>query len=453
MRSSDLSPATAVTPDGEQAGGYDPEQLDPGAVAGPYIVVRCIAKGGGGAVYEARHAFLQRRAALKVLHRAFLSSAEMLERFVREARAVNSIAHPNVVEIFDFGRLNDGRPYHVMRYIEGLPLHAFVRSRGMLSPHEVLDIVAPIAEALAAAHAHEIVHRDLHPGNVLIGSGGVPYLLDFGIAKVLDATVPITASGRLLGTPVAMAPEQILNRPVDGRTDIYALGVLIHFALSGRYPFEAASDQETLRKQVESVPPAVSRLAPVPPAIDAVIRRCLAKLPRDRYERVGLVVDAMRSALQETSSLNLRNTEGFAVHVEIRRSEQDKDVGSTELGDVLRVLGRAEEELAHRGFSFPRRTARSLLGTLVLGGAPAMRDSAHEGGLELARELADKLARREMAHSNLRIFVAVRRGPAISRLLNDAEEIVGGDLLEGEWWAGGRAAVPQVYVTPTLLCA
>src|SRR6266478_5793915 len=170
-------------------------------------------------------------------------SPEMVERFVREARVVNRIRHPNIVDIYEFGELDDKRPYFVMELLEGTSLASIVERRGRLSPAQALSYLEPVCDALRAAHAAGVVHRDLKASNVAVVKEGDPprvKLLDFGIAKLVR-TAPgergLTAVGQRIGTPYAMAPEQIRGGAIDARVDIYALGVLLYQLLTGRYPF------------------------------------------------------------------------------------------------------------------------------------------------------------------------------------------------------------------------
>src|SRR5262245_37814049 len=222
------------------------DDLPPGASAGDYVIESRVASGGCGTVYVATHALLGRRAAVKVLHGRLAASPQMVERFVREARAANIIRHPGIVDIFEFGALSDGRPYFVMELLEGTDLDTLLRMRGRLAFDEVLEILEPVVEALEAAHAAGIVHRDLKASNIMLLNSGGPRavkLLDFGVAKLLvpePGAEALTSMGQRLGTPVAMAPEQIRCGPVDARTDVYALGVLIFQMLTGRYPFAGA---------------------------------------------------------------------------------------------------------------------------------------------------------------------------------------------------------------------
>src|SRR5262249_10610393 len=168
---------------------------------------------------------------------------EMVERFVREARAVNLIRHPNIVDIFDFGTTQDGRPYFVMELLEGRDLDSLLRTDGRLSPDETFEILDQVCAALSCAHEAGFVHRDLKAANVVVIQNAdqrIAKLLDFGIAKLLQpdpALASLTTSARRLGTPHAMAPEQIRGDAVTPQTDIYAIGVLLYYMLTGRTPF------------------------------------------------------------------------------------------------------------------------------------------------------------------------------------------------------------------------
>ncbi len=208
----------------------DADALKPGTMAGAYVLKRELASGGGGTVYEAQHRILGRRAAVKVLRRQLAASPQMNARFVQEARAVNMIKHPNIVDIFEFGELPDGRPFYVMELLEGIDLRSILTERGRFPPGEVLEILDPVCSALQAAHDHGIVHRDLKASNIFIGTAGdkrVVKLLDFGIAKLMRPDAGeggLTVVGTRLGTSYTMAPEQIRGDAIDPRTDVYALG-------------------------------------------------------------------------------------------------------------------------------------------------------------------------------------------------------------------------------------
>ena len=269
----------------------------PAAMFGGYRAGRLLGEGGMGSVYEAFHAELNRRAAVKVLHPRYASNRKLVARFLNEARAVNIISHPTVVSIYEFGQLDDGTAFFIMEFIDGETLHHALRKLHGL-PMDVLrcmQILRQIASGLAAAHAKVIVHRDLKPTNVMLVkdpdlSGGERVkLLDFGIAKIVELDVDqqasaLTSSDSLLGTPTYMSPEQCRNpRDVTDRTDIYSLGVIAYEMLTGHQPFRASTDFDTIMRHKQLVPPPPSELNPaVPLDLDKLISAMIAKSPMDR---------------------------------------------------------------------------------------------------------------------------------------------------------------------------
>ena len=269
-----------------------------GRELGGYRIERKLAEGGMGVVFLAEHTQIGKRAAVKVLKPEHCQNEKTVERFYQEARAVNSIRHPNIVDIFDFGRDEDGRVFFVMELLDGESLDDRIR-RGPVPWREAKTILDQVIAALAAAHAQEIVHRDLKPENIFLrrGSDGEVSvrLLDFGIAKFLDhedVQDKLTRTGSLIGTPQYMSPEQINgDAAIDGRSDIYSLGVIIHEMLTGRRPFEGETLGAVIRAHLLSEPPAL--VAPdtsrVPPQIGDVVRRMLAKKVADRYATLAEV--------------------------------------------------------------------------------------------------------------------------------------------------------------------
>jgi serine/threonine-protein kinase len=282
------------------------DHLPPGTTAGEYVIEQAIASGGCGTIYKAWHQRLGRRVAIKVLSRDLACSREMLKRFEREVRALNQIQHPNMVEVYQLNKLDDGRPYYVMEFLEGVSLAEMMRSRAPLTPREALEILEPICAAVHAAHRAGIVHRDLKAGNILVitrGGRRVVKLLDFGVAKLLNPEpdeLGLTSAWRRLGTPSGMAPEQFRGGPVDARTDIYALGVLLFRMLTGQVPFPGNSSEEIERLHLSSPAPASSRFAPVSAAIDAVVLRCLEKQPDCRFPSVPDFLAALRDAAADS---------------------------------------------------------------------------------------------------------------------------------------------------------
>jgi serine/threonine-protein kinase len=270
------------------------DELEAGARIGEYEVIGRLGGGAFGVVYEARHPVIDKRVAIKVLRRGQAGDGGAARRFVDEARAVNQIAHPGIVDIFAFGELPDGRPYFVMERLDGRSLGERLAD-GPLPLGEALPLLAAIAEAVDAAHAKGFVHRDLKPDNVFLCAGGAVKLLDFGVAKLVD--VERTASGVIVGTPAYMAPEQVLGEPVDARTDVFALGVVAYRALTGKLPFDT-SQFVALAVEIATARPAPpSRLAPtLPRTIDAPILAMLEKDPARRPATARAAIDALAAA-------------------------------------------------------------------------------------------------------------------------------------------------------------
>jgi serine/threonine-protein kinase len=283
----------------------DPE-LSAGTAVGEYVVEGKIGQGAFGSVWKATHPLIGKVGAIKVLARRYSVDPEIVSRFVAEARAVNQIRHRNIIDIFSFGQLPDGRHYYVMEYLDGEPLDARIERAGRLSLAEALPILRGIARALDAAHAKGIAHRDLKAENVFLATdpeGAVfPKLLDFGIAKLLapdDQHKHKTRTGTPVGTPYYMSPEQCRGRDVDHRTDFYAFGVLVHLLLTGGYPFDADDHMSILIAQLQDTPPAASSLVPeLPTAIDDAIAWLLAKDPAKRPPTMRAAMMALDDAAE-----------------------------------------------------------------------------------------------------------------------------------------------------------
>lgn len=261
-----------------------------------YTVTETLGRGGYGEVLAAVHDVLKRDVAIKVLHAKWSDDPEAVRRFVAEARAVNAVRHPNIVDVVDFGTLEDGRHYHVMERLRGESLRARLDARGAMSLEEATPILRAVAAALDAAHDAGIVHRDVKPENVFIHEAGereVIKLIDFGLAKLASTDLVPTQSGVIMGTPAYMAPEQCRGQPVDHRTDSYAFGVLVYEMLTGRVPLKGDDPVATLLAHVHETPAPPSTLAPLPRAVDAVVMALLAKAPAERPAELVRVVDAL----------------------------------------------------------------------------------------------------------------------------------------------------------------
>lgn len=272
-------------------------------MAGEYRLGRKLGEGGFGAVYEAEHPLLKRRAAVKVLHRVAEQDSEAVQRFISEAQAVNQIRSPHIVDIFSFGQLADGRHFYVMDLLEGEPLDRFLARVGRVDVAVALQLLSPIAEALDAAHAAGIVHRDLKPQNIFLAWNAqgvaVPKLLDFGMAKLLGDVGVHTVSGTPMGTPLYMSPEQARGQRVDRRSDVYALGVLVHELLTGSLPILGDTTIAVLMAHINEAPPPVSKLVPeLPSALDPPVLAMLAKQPEERPQSAGDALIALRQAAE-----------------------------------------------------------------------------------------------------------------------------------------------------------
>jgi serine/threonine protein kinase len=263
-----------------------------GSWLGPYEIISLLGAGGMGEVYLARDTRLDRTVAIKICRVRFT------ERFEREARAISSLNHHHICALFDIGR-EDSLEFLVMEYLEGESLESRLR-RGALPIEEALRIAIQISSALDAAHRKGVVHRDLKPGNVMLTLSGAK-LLDFGLAKMAGPLVPyeanatgptalppITAQGTILGTFQYMSPERLEGKETDPRSDIFAFGVILYEMITGRTCFEGSSHASLIVAVMSATPPRVSTIQPMAsPALDRVVRRCLAKSPDDRWQSAG----------------------------------------------------------------------------------------------------------------------------------------------------------------------
>jgi serine/threonine-protein kinase len=275
-----------------------PDFLDfQAALAGEYSLQRELGRGGMGIVYLARDVQLDRDVAIKVLPAHLARTAESRERFVREARTAAGLSHPNIVPIHRVGEA-DGFVFFVMSYVEGETLGERLRRLGPLPPADAMRIMREVAWALAYAHGRGIVHRDVKPDNILLeASTGRALVTDFGIAHVDAHDRPVTDPGKIMGTAHFMSPEQAASEPVDGRSDLYSLGVVGYLATSGRLPFDTPNLHALLVRQATEAPPGVLRAAPgLPPALAAAIDRCLSRDPAGRFADG----EAMAAALAPT---------------------------------------------------------------------------------------------------------------------------------------------------------
>ncbi len=416
------------------------DALTAGANVGHYVVERALAAGGGGIVYAAKHPISGRRVAIKVSRSDLLTDPSMVARFVREVAAVNRIRHPNIVDIYEFGELEPGRPYYVMELLEGEDLRNLLRVHGRFCPRETFELIEPICHAVHAAHLAGFIHRDIKASNVVVVEGAVRSvkLLDFGIAKMLrgdGSGQGFTAPGVSIGTAHNMAPEQIRCQPVDERSDVYALGVLIYQLLTGEYPFDARDPRQIALLHLQAKAARPSAIAPVPPSLDAVVLRCLEKNAAARFQSVLDLVNAFREAVSDAPASSAGTTvRGVGIYVEaVTKGMESDDLDDEVFEDLCNVIDTAERALATHCFAFPLRTSKTLLGVRVLD-RNANESDERQQALRVVAELEAAARERSPRHPSVQVAVSWTLGEALARESVSGREFVGGPLLDAHGW-------------------
>jgi DNA-binding beta-propeller fold protein YncE/predicted Ser/Thr protein kinase len=263
-----------------------------------YRIESLIARGGMGEVYLATQSFPERKVALKLLPHDLAADPAFRERFIRESNATASLEHPNIVPVYGAGE-SDGELWIAMRFVEGQDLRSLLDGEGPLAPRRAASICAQIADALEEAHEHGLVHRDVKPGNILVSKGDRTYLSDFGLIRPVELDTSLTKTGQFMGTVDYVAPEQIKGEAVDGRADVYSLGCVLTECLTGEPPFRRETEVATLYAHLEDPPPVPSaKVTTVPPALDEVVARAMAKLPDSRYPTASELGIAIRAAAE-----------------------------------------------------------------------------------------------------------------------------------------------------------
>ncbi len=268
-------------------------------IVGRYELEELVGEGGMSSVYRAYDTVLERRVAIKVLHEHYSHDPEYVERFRREARAIARLSHPNVVTVIDRGEWQE-RQFIVFEHVAGENLKAVIAREGPLPVERALELACQVARALAVAHDLGIVHRDVKPHNVLVDAAGTAKVTDFGIARALDADDALTETGTVLGTGQYLSPEQASGMRADERSDQYSLGVVTYELLTGEVPYSGDGMMAIAMRHVRDPVPSVRARRPdVPPRVDAVVARAMAKRPEDRFASMEAMTAALESCLAE----------------------------------------------------------------------------------------------------------------------------------------------------------
>jgi serine/threonine protein kinase len=269
---------------------------------GRYQIVRELGKGSMGVVYEAHDPHIDRSVALKVLRQDRVTSEAFVERFLKEAKAIGRFSHPNIVTVFDVGQ-DHGTIYIAMEFLEGIPLNDVIQENN-LTIDEIVNIGIQVAETLDYAHQKGIVHRDIKPSNILRMPNGQIKISDFGIAHIEDpSAAQLTQAGEILGTPAYMSPEQVVGHPVDGRSDLYSLGVILYELSTGKRPFGGQNLTAVFKAVTQDNPPEPTKTSPrVPSAISRLIMKSLKKSPDERFQTGGAMAEALKGCLLQRES-------------------------------------------------------------------------------------------------------------------------------------------------------
>ncbi|HEX5849141.1 MAG TPA: protein kinase, partial [Rubrobacter sp.] len=363
---------------------------------GRYALLELLGSGGMAEVFLAHDRILGRDLALKVLREHYAEDADFISRFQREAVSAASLNHPHVVQVYDQGRSEDGRPYIAMEHVPGGTLKDLITRRGPLDPVEAALLASQVAEALGAAHERGIVHRDIKPQNVLIGESGEAKVADFGIA-LAASTNTTSGTNRVFGTATYMSPEQAMGGRVGPESDLYSLGVVLYEELTGVVPFEAEGALATAMKHVTERPvPPRERDPSVPKAMDALVMGLLAKDPEERGESAFELAEDLRKARAELppaffaggvqypeTPREFVSSEGGAQRDSSesapRRSSRPVAIGLVALAALLALLGAFGWNLTDA------REASNRVGTVTTTvgsreGVPAAPEDSREGG-------------------------------------------------------------------------
>src|ERR1700693_3629348 len=301
--------------DSETIQMVDPTTINPGSDFGPrYRIESLLGQGGMGRVYKGYDKELNRTVAIKVVRQGVMGETDALSRFKQELVLASKISHKNILRIHDLGEV-DGMKFITMAYVDGRDLHQIIKDSAKLPLDRVLKYAPQLAGALAAAHAEDVVHRDLKPQNILVDNNDQIYVADFGLAKSFaEGAVGMTQGGAFLGTPRYMSPEQVQGKPTDGRSDLYAYGIILYEMVTGEAPFAGEYTLQVMYQRILVKPKSPKLLNPeLPPYLVRIIMHCMEVNPADRYQS-GYEILADLQASQSPSGLSRK---GSTVQIQI----------------------------------------------------------------------------------------------------------------------------------------
>jgi eukaryotic-like serine/threonine-protein kinase len=440
--------------------------LHSGAKLGPYQIVSLLGSGGMGAVYQARDCRLNRHVAIKVLPPSFAQDAARVRRFEQESRVVAMLSHPNIVTVHDVGT-DASTPYLVTELLEGSTLRT--RLNETISIEQALQFAAQIALGLAAAHSKGVVHRDLKPENIFIERSGHVKVLDFGVAKAVNAAAPggdevsvestLTEPGQVVGTVAYMSPEQVACRPIDARSDVFSLGAVLYEMLTGRRAFAGASATETMAAILRDDPD-VSDV--VPERVSAVVRRCLQKNPNDRYQSASDLSFQLDGLLTPASPAGRRPSRRAALVVVTVVA-----LGAMAAAGVAWMAARAGDVPATSAVRYERLTFRSGVvhaGRIAPDGQTILYNATWDGAAnEMFSTRLGNPESRSLGHRDADLLAVsaagelavalrpVRRGVIGGRgtlarigLAGNAPRLLLDDIVAADWSDGGALAVVRL---------